>query len=101
MKLTPPMTRALQLARELGEIHRHPPGIWGTEAEGVGPAINASTVVALVTRGLLYYSLWKQTESGSMFPIAARPRASVTIDDADSPSGNPETSDYPVLGLPF
>ena len=69
-----------------------------TEAEGVGPAINASTVVALVTRGLLYYSLWKQTESGSMFPIAARPRASVMIDDADIKL---ELSEPFVIGLPI
>lgn len=99
MKLTPPMLRAYQLARELGEIHRHPPGIWGHREEGVGPAINASTVIALVTRGLLYYSLWKATESGNMFPIAAAPRSCLTIDEgADIQTELPQPF---VIGLPI
>lgn len=97
MKLTKQMKRAYQLARELGEIHRRPPGVWGDESASTYE-INASTVIALVTRGLLYYSLWKQTESGNMFPIAARPRASVSIDD-DADTSPPETSRYLLAGF--
>jgi len=93
------MLRAYQLARELGEIHRHPPGIWGHEDAGVGPAINSSTVAALVTRGLLYYSLWKATESGNMFPIAAAPRSCLTVDD--DAQGGATLSETFALRLPI
>ena len=98
MKLSKPMKQAYQLARELGEIHRRPPGIWGDESASTYE-INSSTVVALVTRGLLYYSLWKQTESGNMFPIAARPRASMSIDDEAEAAAQPETSRYLQAGF--
>lgn len=94
MKLTKTMRQAYQLARELGEIHRRPPGVWGNESEST-IEINSSTVVALVTRGLLYYSLWKQTESGNMFPIAAKPRASASIDDEAETT---ESAKLPLFG---
>jgi hypothetical protein len=53
-----------------GSIHRHPGGFWGALAFERFASYGTSTVEALVRRGELEYTEWKERKFGP-FPITA------------------------------
>lgn len=59
-----------QIADGDGTITRYPGGFWYPAGNGK-PSYGTTTVEALVTRGRLEYSEWKQSH-GRQFPIKAR-----------------------------
>lgn len=75
--LSPTMQKALQHARwSGGKLVRHPGGFWippdlgisNNKAKKHGLWFGTSTVQALVQRGLMHYSRWKEGRKGK-FPI--------------------------------
>lgn len=52
-----------------GVVDRQPGGFWGYQA---GVWFGASTIDALVVRGLLEYSGWQRGRGDSSFPIQAK-----------------------------
>ena len=75
--LSPTMTECLAYIRDGGgEIERFPGGFWATPGEHPWPGhsvrqhYGTTTVQALITRGKLEYTEWKQNQTGR-FPIRA------------------------------
>lgn len=74
MTLSPEMQRCLDFVRANdGQIHRHPGGFWAARAFDVRSGaehFGTTTVEALVSRGVLVYSQWKENRAGR-FPTQA------------------------------
>lgn len=71
--LSPTMQEALEFVKNHGSIHRHPGGYWNREGDHsftFTGGFGASTINALVKRGHLTYTEWKEGRNGR-FPIKA------------------------------
>jgi hypothetical protein len=72
-KLSPTMRHAITFAQQHGgKLIRHPGGFWScAEWQRVGSheSFSTGTADALVTRGVGYYSEWKDGRNGR-FPVA-------------------------------
>jgi hypothetical protein len=85
------MTALLAWIRERGgEIVRFPGGFWTVEPWGQ-KTWGTSSVEALVKRGVLEYSEWKENRNGR-FPIRARIIQPNSVIDMTSPDGTKPTS---------
>lgn len=75
--LSPTMRALVEFMKQHGnEIHRHPGGFWAQKGWSQwntgGNWFGASSVQALVARGVAEYSEYQQGRSAVRFPIAAR-----------------------------
>jgi hypothetical protein len=70
--ITDNMVACIAYADRLGALTRHPGGYWGApKYERYGVWFSTSTVDALVKRGRLIYTAWKDGRKGR-FPIEAK-----------------------------
>ena len=72
LSLSPSMREALFFVeKHAGRIRRYPGGFWTNPEKYEQPTFGTKTIEALVTRGYLFYSEWKQGRRG-IFPIEAK-----------------------------
>jgi hypothetical protein len=71
-KLSTTMQQCVDYIRANGAIHRHQGGFWANAGWilHAGPYFDTSTLNALVMRGVIEYSEWRDGRSGR-FPIKA------------------------------
>lgn len=71
-ELSTTMRAAIDYAqRNGGKLIRYPGGFWAPEGwrQGHGNHFGASTIQALVSRGIAEYTGWQDRSSGGRFPI--------------------------------
>lgn len=69
--LSPTMTNALRWIKEWGgKVKRYPGGFWSSPQAFLSVTFGTSTIEALVKRGVMAYSEWKDGRNGR-FPIEA------------------------------
>lgn len=72
LKLSTTMQQCVEYIRKNGAIHRHQGGFWANEGWILhsGPYFDAGTLNALVRRGVVEYTEWRDGR-GCQFPITA------------------------------
>lgn len=93
VEISETMAKAIHFAQKCGgKLTRHPGGFWRDDGPAMdrwgGTWFGTPTVEALVKRGLMTYTQWKES-GNSRFPIEATLDKGELIDDEPQVTGQP------------